>query len=154
MPSTRMTMGMMTVLTLLGAQLPACSSGTSATGDHGVAGSGGAGSSGSTGTGGTGGTGGSGGSGGSDAGDVPFNGVACDKPSGASHVCDELLSDNLSCDEGSTVLSACPHEGLIGTCLMSVAGHDYKQYFYEGGDIPLDALKGYCAQFGGTWSDP
>ncbi|APR87978.1 hypothetical protein A7982_13327 [Minicystis rosea] len=133
----------MAVLTILGAQILACSSGPSSTGSGGAGG----------GPGSTGSAGGSGGAGVGGAGGVPFEGVACDQPAGGSHVCMELLSDKLGCPGGSTMLSACPREGLIGICATPQSGNAYKQYFYEGGDVPPDALKGYCAQSGGTWSD-
>jgi hypothetical protein len=87
--------------------------------------------------------------------------VVCDLNANGVHVCAAYLSlpDGMkdsaisACTAGGgQILTACPTDGAIGTCALTMAGISVDEVFYAGGGITADAASSACTAANGTWT--
>lgn len=76
--------------------------------------------------------------------------AACEKTDGATRVCVQFSSAH-ACEAGTTSVSVCSADGLLGTCVFGAdTAGAFTVYYYVGGGYTLDAAQKACG--GGVWT--
>ena len=69
-----------------------------------------------------------------------------------------MVEDLCDANGGTWRTDGCPHEGLMGACLLNEHGTTESETFYNDSyespfaPSPIDAARGACEAVGGAWS--